>query len=427
MGLAAKVVSTIAAALVISIAVRYLGPARYGVLATITSFLGLLQFTDLGIGNGLVARLAHARGRGDEVSAQQLVSATIALLLFLALVLMLVAAAALIVIDWPQLFGLQARGQRQEVTAAIAVCAALIAMGLPLGAVQDVQDGLQEGYATSSWAMAGSVLSVVGVALCALTKANLPFLVLSIVGGPVFALILNGYFLWGRRHPELRPSRHKVRRATLQMLLRSGGMFFVLQMAAAVGFETDAIVIARVLGAREVTNYVIPAGLFGFLASTVAVVVSPLWGAYADAIARRDYAWVRSTLRRSMLGVAAFTIPTATVLVIVAPRIIRWWAGPAVHTSWPLLVGLAIWAVLGSLGASISMLLNAAHLVRLQVGCASTMSLTNLGLSIVLSQTIGISGVVVGTVIAYVICVAAPYLLLVPARVHRLADDPDGV
>src|SRR5207302_9361979 len=157
-----------------------------------------------------------------------------------------------------------------------------------------------------------------------------------------------------------------------------------------------------------------------------AFVTQPLWPAYSDALVRNDLHWVRITFRRSMRVTLAIIAPASLALVLIGPAFVGVWTGHEVHTSWSLFIALGIWTGMGSVGAAISMLLNAAHVVRLQVLAAITMASTNLVLSIVLAQHIGVSGVMWGTVVSYAVCVLVPYAIVVPKLLERIVPAADG-
>ncbi len=61
-----------------------------------------------------------------------------------------------------------------------------------------------------------------------------------------------------------------------------------------------------------------------------------------------------------------------------------------------------------SLSQPLAMLLNAANVVRFQVVIAVLMCVTNLVLSIVLVETVGVAGPALGTAIAQTVCVLIP-------------------
>ena len=76
---------------------------------------------------------------------------------------------------------------------------------LPLGVVQQVQLGYQEGFVNSLWESAGRVLGLVGLLLVIYVKAGLVWLVLAMAGAPALAWLLNSLVLFGFRRPWLRP------------------------------------------------------------------------------------------------------------------------------------------------------------------------------------------------------------------------------
>jgi hypothetical protein len=66
------------------------------------------------------------------------------------------------------------------------------------------------------------------------------------------------------------------------------------------------------------------------------------------------------------------------------------------------------------------MLLNGLHILRFQIATAIVMATLNVTLSILLASRIGVSGVILGTVIAYPISTLLPLGLYVPRLLRRL-------
>src|SRR5207248_7530708 len=116
----------------------------------------------------------------------------------------------------------------------------------------------------------------------------------------------------------------------------------------------------------------------------------------------------------------------ALFLLVVARPAIHLWAG--VTAPYSLLAAAAVWIVLLSLSGALSMFLNAARVIRIQIVLALLMMVTNLALSIELTRRIGISGVVWGTVIAQSLVVVAPCALVARRTLGRLrtASGPSG-
>jgi O-antigen/teichoic acid export membrane protein len=65
-GAATRMLSALSTLLVLPLAVRYLGPERFGVWATITSTLVFLNLLDLGIAGTLTNHVARSYAIGDR-------------------------------------------------------------------------------------------------------------------------------------------------------------------------------------------------------------------------------------------------------------------------------------------------------------------------------------------------------------------------
>jgi O-antigen/teichoic acid export membrane protein len=139
------------------------------------------------------------------------------------------------------------------------------------------------------------------------------------------------------------------------------------------------------------------------------LIVAPLWPAYGEALERKDYQWIRSTLYRSILVVSGVSAVLSGALAVFGVRLIHLWVGPSINPSPLLLVGLGLWGMLLSVSTTIAMFLNGLSIVRFQVVIAFVGALANIVLSVYLTLRIGIPGVVYGSVISQIIVGIIPY------------------
>jgi hypothetical protein len=65
MSMLAKMISVATQLISVPIALHYLGPERYGMWIVLSTFVIMLGFADLGIGNGILNSVAAAKGRND--------------------------------------------------------------------------------------------------------------------------------------------------------------------------------------------------------------------------------------------------------------------------------------------------------------------------------------------------------------------------
>jgi O-antigen/teichoic acid export membrane protein len=397
----------------VPLALHYLGNEQFGVFATLVATIAILGFADLGLGNGLVNAVADANGRDDFLTARRSISTAFVLLTALAVALAGGFAVLYTHVDWAGLLNVSAPAAASEAGPAVAVLVACMLVNLPLGIVQRVQTGLQEGFRANAWNGLGAPVGLGLMAIAISFHLGLAWLVAATAGGLVLASAANFTIFFLRQRPDLRPVVRYFDPVVAERLLGAGVAFFVLQLGVVVTFQTDAIVLARILGPEAVTTYSVPLRLFLFVPLALSLVLAPLWPAYGEALARGDHEWVRQTLMRSLrLAVLASIVASAT-LGLAAPTLIHVWVGHAVSPGRSLVLAFTTFAVIISVSNALSMFLNGSHVIRLQAVLTGVMIVANLGLSIVLTRRVGISGVVWGTVIAQATCFLIPATAIV--------------
>ena len=418
----ARAVSIAVSLMTVPLVLNYLGVERYGMWLTISSIVTLLAASDLGVGSGLLNRVTRNLAVGDDRASRVQISSAFALLSLLAGIVGLVFLLAYPFLSWGEVLAVKSSVAAAEAGPAMAIMVVIFLLGLPTSVVTQVRLARQEGYVVHLAAAAGNLVALAAVIVAVNTAAGLPVLVLALTGPLLVAVVGNGWLLFRRHAPEVRPSMRLANRRDALGLLQSGSLFFVIAVSMAVAFASDTIVVAHLIGPEAVAEYGIAYRLFVIPTVLVAAILSPLWPAYGDAIARKDADWVRRTLRRSIIGAVAIATSLAFLLVVAGQPIVDFWVQGSVAPSLGLLLGFGIWTIMSACGMAVAMFLNGANEIRLQAIAAAAMAGANILLSIWLTQRIGVSGVVWGTVIAYGALVLVPMALYAPGVVRRVAS-----
>jgi O-antigen/teichoic acid export membrane protein len=417
--LAARAASFLSFLLLVPLTLSYLGPERYGIWMTLLSIVGIFGLANLGLGNALITLIARTDAGDDPDEASHLVSTAV---IMLTLVALLAAVCTVFIygrVPWQAVYNLSSNGLAVDAQRATMALIVVFLLTLPTGIVGQVRQGYQEGYVNGWLDAASSLLVLLLVAVVVASNGPL-FVLVAVVALSALISAAANWWLLLRSRPNLRPRWSYADSDHARLLLRSGSLFFVLSLAIVVGYSSDNFVAAQVLGPAAVTDYAVPARLALAGMAVLAILVGPLWPAYAEALARSDSDWTVRTFRRSLLVCGGGSIVFAVLLVLFGRPFIEWWSGGEVLPSYGLLVGLALWVILGSIGNALAMLLNAAHVVRPQVICAILMATANIALSIVLARQVGVAGLIWGTVISYLGFVVLPYLVIVPRLLRRL-------
>ena len=390
---------------------------------TVSSLIAMLAFADFGIANGVLSAVAEAHGRDDRAALERIVSSGFFMLTGIAAALLALFAAVYAHVPWHAVFNVQGDLARLEAGPALAVFVVCFACAIPLGVVQRVQMGLQQGFAASLWQCVGSLCALGGVLLAIHLQGGLAWLVLALAGAPLLAALLNSLYFYFRSQPGLRPRLACFASADALRLARTGALFFVLQVTVAVAYTSDSLVIAQLSGAAAVAEYAVPEKLFGLITLAIAMVLAPLWPAYGEAIARGDHAWVRRTLRRSVLMALGIAAVASGFLLLTGPLLLRLWVGDAVAAPFMLLLALAVWKVVEAGGNAVAVYLNGAHVIGFQVAVAFAFAVCALSLKLLLIPIYGVAGAVWATVAAYLVFVALPYAFVLPRLVTSAAQD----
>jgi O-antigen/teichoic acid export membrane protein len=383
----------------------------------------LLGFTDLGLGNSLLNGVAHAAGRDDRPLIRANLSNGLVMLVGVAAGFGILFVIAYDSIPWAQIFNVQSTAALDEVGPAAAVLVACFLLSMPASAYPQVRQGLQQGYVNSVFVAAGNIAALVLVFIAIRLQLGLPWLVLAMAGAPVLATLVNGVaLLW--QDAWLRPRIQDVHWPIARTLLRVGLLFLILQLAVAVAFTSNSIILAAMLGPSAVAEYAVVSKLFLIPAVLVSLALAPLWPAYREALGRTDVEWVKRTFDRSIRLSTTVAGSSSALLVAFGIPIIGIWVGTTIEPSFGLILAVGVWTTLSAVGTAFAMLLNGAQVMRFQVVTAVTMATASVALSIALTDRIGISGVVWGSVIAYTLCSLVPTAIYVPRLFTRLEAGP---
>ena len=424
-GGAARVLSSSLTLISLPLAVRYLGAERYGVWATVVSVAVWVNLLDLGIAYSLTNVVSQAYAHNDRAEAAR--GFTNALAVTLGAV---VLTGGLFFFLWQRVNWVAvlnaAPALQHEVRTTVLVAGILMLVGLPLNLASKVFAGYQELHTYNKTLALGSVCSLVGLAVGVWLRVPMPVLFLLFYGSltAVGAVTLLWLMVWHK--PWLRPRLEFLDRNTALGLLSTGWSFLLIQAAAIVVFSTDNIIVSHYLGAAEVTPYSITWRVVGVGAVLQALVFPALWPAYAEAEARGDVAWIRRTFSIVMRATIALNLAWAGLLVAFGRMAIRVWAGPAGVPPFSLLLAMALWSMIAGFATAESCLLGALNRTRVQAVASAIAAVVNVALSIFLVVRMGSLGVILATIISYIVVLLVPQSIVVLRALRDLRPEDLG-
>jgi O-antigen/teichoic acid export membrane protein len=410
-GLIGRVFTLAAPFLVMPVMLRYLGDVHFGIWMTAVAMTSVAQFSDLGIGNGLLTRLSAAFGRDDDASARSDIASAYATLAAVALILAVVTGTVLLLVATHHT---PIHGVAIEPVSLAIVAAAFGAFlaGIPAGVIQRIMYARQRVMLSNAWQIAGAAFSI---AACWVAVAvHLPpwSVVLAYSLPPVITMVVSAIWYFAR-NPNLQPRIGDIDIEPARALLGLGMRFLTLGVLTSIALNADNLIIAANAGARAVTEYSVPAKIGSLLGLVITTVFLPLWPANGEALARGDFQWVRGSALRMVLIGGACVAAAAIVLTSASSWIIQLWMGRSFPDQQLILGLLGSFSVVMALSSPYQMVLNGLGIIRPQILAAAIFLLLSLPLKLAL-VTSGklwmaplISTLVYATTIAPVSCFTA--------------------
>jgi O-antigen/teichoic acid export membrane protein len=424
--LAGRGVSLLVNLVSVPLTVGYLGAERFGAWTTLSTVLAWFQIADLGIGNGLTNSLATAHGTGRTDAARAYLTTALALLSGVAVALLLVGCAAGPFVDWVAFFNVKSATARGEIVQAVIAAVALMLVGFPLSAVDRAYLAMQDGALLNAWSALANLTSLVAIVLATRSGTGIPGLVVATGGTRVAVGLLSALYLFWRRRPGLRPALAAIDWVKGRELARTGALFFGIQLSALVLYNTDNVIIAKILGPEQVTPYAVSWRFMTLPSAIIGLVFPYLWPAYGEALARGDVTWVRKTLARTTSGAALVGLFVSMPMVVWGQQVVRWWAGEAAVPTRTLLVWMGLWGLIAAPMSAISCFLNASGKLRVQVAFGLVTAASNVTLSIILARRFGSTGVIAATVLTYAASSLVPALVQARMAVRQLLGSQAG-
>ncbi|MDQ6901436.1 MAG: oligosaccharide flippase family protein [Bacteroidota bacterium] len=384
----------------VPLTVNYLGAERYGLWMAISSVMALMGFADLGLGNGLLNAVSRANGRNSAKDAQVAVSSTFFLLLGISCFLLIIFISVFPFISWKDVFNVKSALAIRESGPTMMVLVVILLINMPLGVIQRIQDGYQEGYRFQVWLILGSLLSFVGLLICVYLKSGLTWLVFAYSAGQLVATSLNGLYLFNRKRKYLKPSLKYFNWEVGKSLVRSGLIFFLLGLFTLLANASDDLIITQTLGPSTVAGYEIVKKLFLFSMFTQ-YLIQPLWPAFTEAMESGDIAWAKNTIKKGLLISIISTAIISLPLLLFGKQIITIWVSPQYIPSWSLLLGFYLFVLLGSYGGVMSTFLNSGPLLQKQLIIVGLAGISSVLLKIFFALNFGVSGIIWATIAGY--------------------------
>lgn len=377
------------------VVLHFLGRTDFGLWSLVGPVVAYGTLLDFGISSTVTKHVAEYEARGELSHAGAIVATALRLYLILAVVALLASAVAAPLITHIL------RLPPQTVTTArwvIFLAGASVAISIPCSITTAILVGLHRFDIVNTLSVSATLISLmVTVGVVALGGGVIGMAALTIPFRLVFQV--PKVRLIRRYAPDLHLSWRGATVTSARQMASLTFPVFVIQVAGRLQSRTDELVVGSFRPVSDITPYALALRVGG-LAQTLADQFVQILLPIASAVhAKDDRAQMRELYLMATRITLAIALPTAGILIALAGPVLGAWVGSSYRPYSYLVVFLGIALLLDTSTTPAGSVMQAMGRLR-PIALASFFSgVTNLVLSIILVQRIGLVGVALGTLI----------------------------
>lgn len=398
-GIVVKGISIFISLMLVPLTINYVSSEMYGIWLTLSTIIQWISFFDIGFGLGLRNKLGEALANNNTDLGRALVSSTYVILSAIFLPIGIIFYLISPIIDWAGFLNVN-----PELNPILVSCSRIVIICLCISLILKILQNVLQAYQHNVYASAidtiGNLLSL--IAIWILTKTSFPNLVyLAYVfsGVPLLIYLFFSIFFYNNRFKDVAPKYSTADFAYIKPIFKLGCQFFIIQIACLILFQTTNVFIARMCGTNDVTIYNVTYKYLNVVVMVLNIITAPLWSAYTDAFARKDWKWINRVYRKVKM-LYMLTLAAIAFLVFISPWVYKLWLGNSVKISMCVTVLVALYMTAYSWSSIQSVFLNGIGKIRLQLYVSVTQTIVFLGLAIMLGENYRLTGILTAMIIA---------------------------
>lgn len=412
-----KGISIILSLLVVPLTMNYISPYHYGVWITLSSVIGWLSFFDIGFGNGLKNNLVQAIASGDEKLAKIYVSTTYAIITIIISSVWLIAVVGARFINWSKFLNVE-KIENSDLYIVVFIVLTTFSFQFILGLLNTILASIQKTVVTALINVVSQLLILVGILILIKTTKGSLFNLSLLIGGVLsVVLFLFSIYLFKTQLAKYAPNRKFINFSYAGDLFKIGVTFFVIQIIGLIYYETNNIIITKVLSPVDVTIYNLAFKYMSVLGMAFGIILTPFWGAFIEASFLKDYAWMKAVKKKLYMGFYFF-IFFGAILVTASSFFYNVWFGKAVTVSLNLTILMGIWQLFNMWNSLHSTLIYGFGKVKLQLFSSLFLGLINIPFTIYLCKLYGLEGVAISQII-----IALSISWIGPIQLNKLINE----
>lgn len=407
-----KPITMILSFIYVPLIMGYLGEERYGIWATISSFVSWFSLCDIGIGNGMRNKLAESYALKEYKKSKEIVSTSYIVLGFISIIIFIIYTLIDDFADISSLLNISLENENVDI--AILITVMFVCLNFVLSLASTIMYAVQKAAMASLCGVGGQIVSIIFV-LCARYSIPASMTVVAILYGASTAtanLLLNLYVRI--KYKDIAPSIRSFKKREIKSITALGIGFFLGQVSSTIMNSTDNILISKFFGAAEVTPYSTEYKIFMILIQVQGLIIMPMWSAFTEANVRQDYKWIKDKMCLMNLLALLFSIGAVAIIFVLRP-VTKIWLGRELNYDNATTIVMAIYIICYLFSSNYASLLCGLGEVKIYSMVAIIGCLINIPASIIFANSFGIVGIVLGTFVSMI-----PQLVAYIAKTRKI-------
>jgi O-antigen/teichoic acid export membrane protein len=319
--------SIIISFLLLPITIDYINPSRYGIWLTLSAVVAWFSFFDIGLTQGLRNKFAIAKANGEHDKAQAYVSTAYAILGIIFTVLWVVFIFVNQFLDWTKVLNVSS-SLKSEVTILAVIVFTYFCLQFTLKIVSTILVADQQPAKSALIDLVSQALAMLIIIILVRTtrEGSLINLGMAFCASPIIVLLIANISLFRGKYKRYKPTFAKIKFSQAKELFNLGMVFFIIQVAGIIQFQTANIIIAQHFGTAEVTSYNIVYRYFGITNMLFTIFLNPFWSASTEAYLKNEIQWIRNGIRKyNLLNVGLIII--GFLMLVFSDSVYNLWLG----------------------------------------------------------------------------------------------------
>jgi len=321
-----KGISIAVSLVTLPITLTYVDSSTYGVWLTMSSIVGWFVFFDVGLTQGLRNKFASAKARGDDNLAQVYVSTAYAILGIIFICVWIIFLIANNFLDWAKILNVSP-SLRSDVTMLAIIVFTYFCISFVFRIITTILLADQKSAGSSFIDLLGQIIALlIIIVLVKTTKGSVVKLGLAFCVSPLLVLISANLVLFRGIYNKYKPTLSQIKFSYARELFNLGLVFFIIQLANIIQFQTANIIIARNFGTADVTAYNVVYRYFGIMNMIFTIFLTPFWSASTEAFQKNDFQWIKNGIKRyNQLNIVMILV--GCLMLLFSSTIYRLWLG----------------------------------------------------------------------------------------------------